>query len=331
MALRPRGAPSSRYAARDRCSRAGIAGDAALSTGEMIRAIEEGALARGLPPALALALAAVESGGGKLSDIRQTDSTGETMRSIKGALGVMQLTKGTAADLGVDPTDALQNIQGGLDYFAQLLQKYRGIAWEAVAAYNSGPGRVDESHAQISKLPPETRQYVPRVMDLFEMFDAHPELWRKYLMPGPASDAAPSGDKPVKIGPAAFRTDTYDSGLSWLLASWENVQDSRPAWLRDASLMSEKAAAGNSNGFGIHDSLLNRDWEPVNARFSEAPLPTVNTQSSSVDFHGGIHVSVYITEPGADVHTIKTAVAEGYGSNSANKYGRICCLLRRDE
>jgi soluble lytic murein transglycosylase-like protein len=86
----------------------------------------------------------------------------QTAVSPKGAIGVMQLTSGTARRLGVDPYDLRQNIHGGAAYMSQLLAHYRGDTGLALAAYNAGPGVVD----RYGGAPPflETRRYVSDIL-----------------------------------------------------------------------------------------------------------------------------------------------------------------------
>ncbi len=91
--------------------------------------------------------------------------------SRSGAMGLMQLMPQTAAGLGVkDPFDPEQNIDGGVRYLKAQLDRFNGNLELALAAYNSGPGRVAglgltdlTDPEQMKKLPKETQNYIRKV------------------------------------------------------------------------------------------------------------------------------------------------------------------------
>jgi soluble lytic murein transglycosylase-like protein len=83
--------------------------------------------------------------------------------SRAGAIGLGQLMPGTAALLGVDPRDPIQNLNGAARYLSGLVARFgSGNACTlAIAAYNAGP----EAVTQYGGIPPfdETQRYVVKV------------------------------------------------------------------------------------------------------------------------------------------------------------------------
>jgi hypothetical protein len=99
----------------------------------------------------------IESGG-------RTILFGRPITSGAGAMGLMQLMGDTYNDmrarngLGTDPYNARDNIMAGAAYLRELYMKY-GYP-RLFAAYNAGPGRLEEHLHTGHALPAETRTYV---------------------------------------------------------------------------------------------------------------------------------------------------------------------------
>ncbi len=83
--------------------------------------------------------------------------------SAKGAMGLMQLMPATAGELGVrDPFDPRENLMSGAHFLKQLLARFGNDAALALAAYNAGPARVEESGG-VPPIP-ETIRYVQQIL-----------------------------------------------------------------------------------------------------------------------------------------------------------------------
>lgn len=111
---------------------------------------------------------------GQESGERHTDANGNLITSPAGARGISQVMPKTGADpgYGVRP---LQNQteaeyrRFGRDYLAAMLRNYGGDRRKALAAYNAGPGNVDDAIRRygddwLGHLPMETQNYVPNVL-----------------------------------------------------------------------------------------------------------------------------------------------------------------------
>lgn len=115
----------------------------------------------------------VESGGNPLAVSRA------------GAIGPMQTMPGTLRDPGFGVAPARDNSieeqrRVGNDYLGAMINKYADPRL-ALAAYNAGPGRVDQAMAAggsvdgaLSRLPQETRDYVPKVLGRAGVAQAQP-------------------------------------------------------------------------------------------------------------------------------------------------------------
>lgn len=155
--------------------------------------VAQTAASMGVDPSLALGVAAAES------------NFNPNAVSSAGAIGVMQLEPGTAAALGVNPYDVVQNIQGGIRYLAAQLAAFGGEVAAALAAYNWGPGAVRQAMANagaawLSTAPAETQAYVAKILG---------------SVPAPAELAAPAD------GPSAdvYTTAPSSSTPWWVLGA----------------------------------------------------------------------------------------------------------------
>lgn len=132
---------------------------------EIEAAIESAAKRTGLDPDLLRAVIQVESS-------YRTDVV-----SGAGAQGLMQLMPGTAKEMGVtDPFDAYQNVNGGAGYIKKLLNRFGDLRL-ALAAYNTGQGRIarlditdPDDPEQYSKISSGVRGYVDKVLKYYNQY-----------------------------------------------------------------------------------------------------------------------------------------------------------------
>ncbi|HEY5194131.1 MAG TPA: lytic transglycosylase domain-containing protein [Solirubrobacteraceae bacterium] len=106
--------------------------------------------------------------------IQQESGFDPSAQSSAGASGLTQLMPGTAASMGVaNPLNPAESIEGGARYLSQLMGQFGGNTEDALAAYNAGPGAVQ----QYGGIPPyaETQSYVSKVLGYAETYrQAHP-------------------------------------------------------------------------------------------------------------------------------------------------------------
>ena len=103
--------------------------------------------------------------------IQQESGNDPNSVSSAGAMGLMQLMPENLKSLGVsDPFDPVQNVMAGTRLLAGLLERYKGNASLALAAYNAGAGAVEKYNG----IPPypETQQYVQKVLNYADQYAA---------------------------------------------------------------------------------------------------------------------------------------------------------------
>lgn len=92
--------------------------------------------------------------------------------SSKKAIGFAQLMPGTAAYLGIDPHDPVQNLRGGARYLREQLDRF-GQVHLALAAYNAGPGRI---RSGVIPRITETQHYVAEILANWSRLAGPPEI-----------------------------------------------------------------------------------------------------------------------------------------------------------
>ena len=130
------------------------------AAGDIAAFVDEAAQRFAIPPLWIRAVMQAESGG----DARAL--------STQGAMGLMQITPGTWAELrlryglGADPYDPRDNIAAGAAYLREMRDRYGEPGF--LAAYNAGPDRYQEHVATGRPLPAETVSYMAVVASLID-------------------------------------------------------------------------------------------------------------------------------------------------------------------
>jgi hypothetical protein len=155
----------------------------------------------------------VESGG-------QEYINGALTASPKGAMGLMQLEPETYQEmasrygLGSDPFNPYDNIMAGTAYIHEMYQVYGCPGF--LAAYNAGPGRLNNYMDYHQKLPNETVNYVAMIAPNIEgYYPQHrseaDQLALNTLPAGRAPGLLPAGYSPQALPAAPLQGPAPDS------------------------------------------------------------------------------------------------------------------------
>ena len=197
---------------------------------------------------------------------------GTLITSGAGAMGLMQVMPGTYDELRAryglddDPYDPHNNILAGTAYVRELYDIYGTPGF--LAAYNAGPGRLDDYLTRNRPLPDETRHYVAKIGPYIA--DSQPSRV------SPASQFA-MNQLPIDI-PAGPRYPRSRSGA--------------PVALADNRGRNGSAATGWSRGT-VETAAL-----PEPPRFTPPPVQTYASAAPSQQQRGGFHlISPAMAEP----------------------------------
>jgi hypothetical protein len=242
------------------------------------RLVIQTAQRHGVDPALALAVAKAESDFNPLA------------RSPKGAMGVMQLMPETAKSLGVtDPFNPAQNIDGGIRYLRQLLERFNGQVTLAVAAYNAGPNAV----ARYGGVPPypETQTFLRRVLAYWQTFREQLGQWASGQVGNGQIGSRQIGewaDGQWLDGQVGSRVGERTSSLphpsSTIPRPESEVPErgSKPAVGRTLKEAPNEASTSKAPPPSLHPSLLSNPSEPPTSPSADLPNRQPAETSSSI-------------------------------------------------
>lgn len=174
---------------------------------------------------------------------------GQFVTSAPGAMGLMQLMPPTydslryAYNLGDDAFDPHDNIMAGTAYIRQMYDVYGSPGF--LAAYNAGPGRLEDFLTRNRTLPRETRNYVA-------------SIGRRIVGIWPANRSqadmlvASHDSMAMAYQPVQSNTETSSVRTAWQRKQSGLPTDSQPV---------QVAQAAESNG--TDTPSYGADWHPV--------------------------------------------------------------------
>ena len=144
---------------------------------------------------------------------------GDLITSGVGAMGLMQVMpatydelRGRYPDLGSDPFDPHNNITAGTAYIREMYDIYGSPGF--LAAYNAGPGRLDDYLTRSRSLPLETRRYVasigPRIAGTFPSTRSPGEQYAMNALPV----QIPDGPRYANSGASGVESASYSPAVA---------------------------------------------------------------------------------------------------------------------
>ena len=187
--------------------------------------IEAAAQRFDVPDAWIRAVIHQESGGHEFIN-------GQFVTSVPGAMGLMQLMPPTYDDmrnqyaLGSDPYEPHDNIMAGTAYLRQMYDIYGSPGF--LAAYNTGPGRLDDFLTRNRALPHETRQYVaiigPQIAGIFPSNRSQADLM--------VMNHVTAGS--VMLASAQSQQETRSVRIAWARRRDHSTGDDQPVQVAEA-------------------------------------------------------------------------------------------------
>jgi tape measure domain-containing protein len=93
-----------------------------------------------------------------------------------GATGLMQVMPSNFDAYGItDPKNIEQNIRAGVKILSEVLNTFGGDVKKALAGYNFGTGNFAKVGNDLSRVPAETKNYIPQVLQYYQQYAAGKE------------------------------------------------------------------------------------------------------------------------------------------------------------
>jgi hypothetical protein len=185
-------------------------------------------------------------------------------KSSAGATGIAQFMPGTAAELGVDPLNIPQAIDGAARYLIKNLRDPNNpgnsLNW-AISAYNSGPGGVGMSK--------ENRKYFGNVMrEAYKYGHGQGLQSRSLIRPG-----------------FIQRTSNYDTGFGWQPVSMQDEKGRPVVMSRDAANAFAQMVQASGGAVKGSDITSSQRTEEKNIAVDGAP-GSRHVHGEAIDIHG---------------------------------------------
>ena len=181
---------------------------------------------------------------------------GDLVTSSAGAMGLMQVMPDTYdelraryAELGDDPFDPHDNVMAGAAYLREMYDIYGSPGF--LAAYNAGPGRLDDYLTRNRPLPAETRRYVAAISP--RLGDASPHRGSpgaQYAMNG-ISAAIPAGPRypdpdAAFVPPPGYTPPTYAAATSYAAPAYAPPTYTPPTYAENQPMLAAPPAYAES-------------------------------------------------------------------------------------
>lgn len=148
--------------------------------------------------------------------VMRVESAGDARATSRaGAMGLMQLMPATWAAmrrryrLGPDPYAPRDNIMAGTAYLREMYDRYGSPRF--LAAYNAGPGRLDDHLREGRPLPAETRRYIDLITPALGGGEA--SFQRIITLPEPPPETLFAVQRHASVTAVSVSSPLRDTGL----------------------------------------------------------------------------------------------------------------------